>query len=292
MSTVTVHVGTRTYRGSGIDLSVEGLAPMAVYEAVVAETTGGAETVGETAGRVVVESPNPNTGYETLWRICEKSTNSLLHSLAAAARSRGRTAPEDDERVNVEATLGSLDVPTVEMTAVRRRVADAGADEARLGERVAELRGRLQARRETDESTEGVGDVRQELSETVARLTEVETERIAAEQALERAEREAADARDARERRLRLEDRAANLARAARRRLAEGVYDEFASALRSVPGEADAGAGPQAFRGDPVTARLAAVRVADLDAPVVLSVDRFDDADAAADALDTPVVRV
>ncbi|QCJ47039.1 hypothetical protein [Haloprofundus sp. MHR1] len=279
MSVVTVRVGARTYSGRAIDLRTENVAPTAVYEA----------TTGDTNGRVVVESPEPGEGYETLWCIREEPTSSVVRSLEAAARSRGQTAPEDDERASVEATLAELDVPTVETTAARRRVASVGADEERLREHVAELRGRLQARREAGESVDGV---RQTLSEAAGRLTEVETERIAAEQALERAEREAAAARDARERRLRLEDRAANLARAARRHLAGGVYDEFASALRSLPGEAEPGAAPTEFRGDPVVARLAAVRVADLDAPVVLCADRFDDADAAAAALDTRVVRV
>ncbi|WP_224270374.1 hypothetical protein [Haloprofundus salinisoli] len=280
MSVVTVRVGTRAYSGRGVDLRAESVAPAAVYEAAA---------MGDVNDRVVVESPKPSEGYETLWCIRGEPTTSVVRSLEAAARSRGQATPEDDERASVEAALAELDVPTVETTAARRRVARVGADEERLRERVAELRGRLQARREAGAS---VDSVRQTLSETAGRLAEVETERIAAEQALERAEREAAAARDARERRLRLEDRAANLARAARRRLAESVYNEFASALRSLPGEAEPGSTPGEFRGDPVSARLAAVRVADLDAPVVLCVDRFDDADAAADALDAPVVRI
>ncbi|WP_449240087.1 DUF7856 family protein, partial [Candidatus Halobonum tyrrellensis] len=43
---------------------------------------------------------------------------------------------------------------------------------------------------------------------------------------------------------------------------------------------------------DPVTAALAAVRVADRAAPVVLAVRRFDDAREAAARLDTPVARL
>jgi hypothetical protein len=168
-------------------------------------------------------------------------------------------------------------------------VARAGDDEERLRERVATLRGQLQAHRDAGRET---SDVRQQLDETVTRLAEVETERIAAEQALVRAEREATSARTVRERRLRLQDRAANLRRASRQHLGDELYDEFCAAVASIPRAVSPSEHPSEFEGDSVTVRLAAVAVADLDAPVVLSCDRFDSAETAVTRLNTPVVRV
>jgi hypothetical protein len=86
---------------------------------------------------------------------------------------------------------------------------------------------------------------------------------------------------------MRLEDRAANLERAARAHLVEQVETAYTDAVAAVPGRTPA----NPFEADGVTAALAIARVAALDAPVVLACDRFESAAAAASWLDAPVIR-
>ncbi|MFC6990001.1 hypothetical protein ACFQJD_17205 [Haloplanus sp. GCM10025708] len=186
--------------------------------------------------------------------------------------------------------MTEFEVDGIDVAAIRRRVAEAGDDEAHLRERVAALRGRVQALREADGET--AADAEAELESAITELSEVETERIAAEQSLSRAEARERAARDRRERRLELADRLANLERGARADLAATVYDEFTAAVATLPGDGDAGGEPGEYDGDAVTAALGVARVAPLRAPVVLAADRFDDAATAADRLDAPVVRL
>lgn len=193
----------------------------------------------------------------------------LRRQLAAAARSRGRTASVAGEIDEIESELAAIEVEPVDLTAARRRVAEATGEIERLKERVAALRGDARARRAVDADADEALD---DLESAAAELSAAQTEAIAAEQALERARAEAARARDERRRRLRLRDRLRNRRRAARRELAEAVYPAFRRALAVVPGgdPSDAGSGPDAYDGEPVAASLAAVRVAALDGPVEL----------------------
>ena len=196
----------------------------------------------------------------------------LRRQLAAAARSRGRTASVAPEIDEIEAELAAIEIEPVDLTAARRRVAETTGETERLKERVAALRGDARARRAVDaEADETLGD----LEEAAAELSAAQTEAIAAEQALERARAEAARNRDERRRRLRLRDRLRNRLRTARRELAEAVYPSFRRALGVVPrGDPDAAGGaPDAYDGDPVAASLAAVRVAALDGVVELRGD-------------------
>lgn len=125
------------------------------------------------------------------------------------------------------------------------------------------------------------------MDEAVRTLSEVETEHAAAEQTLARARERAREAWDVRERRLTLEDRLANQRREARAHLAAAVTEAFTAAVAAAPGDAaDAGAAC------PLTRALAAVRVADLDAPVVLVDPPFPDVATAANWLDAPVAQV
>ncbi|GAA0725636.1 Skp family chaperone for outer membrane proteins [Halorubrum trapanicum] len=196
----------------------------------------------------------------------------LRRQLAAAARSRGRTAATADEIDEIEAELAAIEVEPVDLTAARRRVAETTGEIERLKERVAALRGDARARRAVDaDADEALND----LEAAAAELSAAQTEAIAAEQALERARAEATRARDERRRRLRLRDRLRNRRREARRELAESMYPEFRRALAVVPAgdPSAAGEGPDAYDGDPITASLAAVRIAALDAPVELRGD-------------------
>ena len=240
-------------------------------------------------GVISIEAPTPGPGHVQLGRVPVEC--SLRRALAAAGRSRGETSPQDRQIAQLERTLAELDPPSVNLAAARRRVADTGNQEDRLRERIATLRGELHARRKLDADT---GSLETELQEAAAELSEAETERIAAEQALKRERERARNARDIRERRLELQDELANRRRSARAVLARRLYPDFAAALQRVPGEAAPGGSPGEFEGDPAAATLAAVRIARLSAPVVLvfSESRFPSADVAAAQLDTRVLRV
>jgi len=245
------------------------------------------------APTVAVAGPRPGPGHARLARLPPRGTTSVRALLAAAARSRGRTAAADEQVAALEAELASLSPPDVDVAAARRRVATAADREDRLRERVAALRGELRARRDLDADPEPVAA---DLADAAAALSEAETERIAARQALARAEERAREARAERDRRLALQDRLGNRRRAARRELAAGIYPAVSDALAALPGDASPGDRPAAFEGDRALAALAAVRVADLDAPVVLApptpgAARFGDARAAAERLDVPVIR-
>ncbi len=288
-----VVVGDAVRRGRAVELTDAGADPDALLRAVRGDPVSG----------VSVECPPPGPVHDHVGHVRPGMSVSLRGALAAAARTRGETPPQADAVADLRARLADPAAPNAESeaagappgdgpAAARRRAAEAGERERRLRERVATLRGRVQAVREADPDSEATADAEAELRSTMAELASVETERIAAEQRLERAERAARDARDARERRLRAEDRLANLERDARAHLAAAVYDAFAAAVDTLPGRADPGNDPAAFAGDEVTAALGVVCVARLDAPVVVSTRRFDDAAEAAARFDAPVIRV
>lgn len=278
-----------TYRGRAVDLRGYVASPAAALDALADEGAG----TGPLA-TVTADAPP------------------LATALAAAARSRGRDHPVDDEIRTLRRELARADEAvtdagdaTATPPAARRRAAEAGEDVERLRERVATLRGRLQAARGRSADAPGIeesaGDrtaggseesVESAFASATRALTEAETERAAAEQALARAEERARAERDARQRRLRLRDALSNRRREARRALARAVYPAFADALAAVPGDADPGAEPAEFAGDPVAGQLAAVRVAERAGPVVVAVDRFDGAAEATRRLRAPVVLV
>lgn len=238
------------------------------------------------------DGPAPGPLWDHVGCVTPDTTLSTRAALAAAARSRGLTAPQEDERRDVLARREDLEVETVETEPLRRRLAEASADTDRLRETVARLQGRVQVAREGDGDGDGETDEEADLATAVRRLSERETDRAAARQALDRARVRRRTARDAREERRRLADRAANLARAARGHLVEGVEAEFRAAVDATPGHEGDPEGRGPFEADPVTRALAVARVGELRAPVVLDCDRFPSARAGADWLDAPVVRL
>ncbi|QZP36694.1 hypothetical protein [Halobaculum magnesiiphilum] len=255
---------------------------------------------------------------------------SLWRALAAAARERGLEHPADDERRRLRTALDesaeeigaadgddAADAASDALAAARRRAAAAGTDVDRLRERAATLRGRLAEARErtthdasddadtsatADADATTVDSLRAEFEAATRALSEAETERVAADQALARAAERSRSVRDARERRLRLRDALANRRREARRDLAREVYPAFANAVAAFHSEVDpvdgraadaeVGDDPGDFDGDAVVAHAAAIRIAERSDPVVVGVDRFVDATAARDWLCTPVVLV
>lgn len=214
---------------------------------------------------------------------------SIRGALASAARSLGHETPADDRIAELRAALAAESVPEIDLSGARRRVAETSGEEEALRERVASLRGRVAALRDAGIDPESA---REALRGATRRLSEVETERLAAEQALDAARRASRATRDRRERRLRREDRLANAERRARRTLADGIANEFERAVAIVPGAGTVGSRPSEFEGDAVTAALAVVRVAAVADPVVLDCRRFESTAAARACLDAPVVRL
>ena len=201
-------------------------------------------------------------------------------ALSATARSLGMTTSVDEELRTARERLSETGTTVPSPVAARRRLAETEADLERQRERVATLRGRLEAA--------GDDDARSEYRASVRELTELETEQFAARERLEAARTEARKARDDRERRLELQDRVDNLERAARAELIEAVRPAVDDVVPVVPG----GSAETFDAAGPVTAALAVVRVGVLRVPSALACRRFDDAASAETWLGSPVVRL
>ena len=237
----------------------------------------------------LVSCPPPGPVHSFVGHVQPGIHFSLRAALAAAARSRAIRSEYDDAIDEIDRRIEAIAVEQVDLASARRRAASAGADVAALRERVARLRGRLEARREAGQ---GSDKAEADLRDAIATLSEAETDRLAAEQALAAAERDARAARDARDRRLSLVDERDNLARQARSALANREYPRFRRALASLPIEGRAGDGPGEFDGGPVAAALAVARIARLRAPVVLADGPFSTPVVARAALHASVVLV
>jgi len=269
-----VVVDGRTYTGRAVDVSDAGLAPDAVATALD----------GNDVPNVEVDCPTPGRVHDRVGPVVGNASFERRAALAAAARSRGETAPQDEAIARLERRLADCDDPAADTERARRRLAAAGAERDRLRERVARLQGRVQALREAGADP---SEAETQLAEVARALSEAETERAAAEQVLAREREAARAARDTRERRLELEDRLANRRREARASLADAVRERFVAAVRDAPGDAMA---PDDAA--PETAALAVYRVADVAAPVVVAASPFPDPTAAAEWLGTAVVHV
>jgi len=286
---VICRVGGAVHRGRTVSLA-GAVAPETVATAVRA---GSATAADGTTVAVTARTPHPV--HERVGCLCPGMGLRVRTALAAAARARGVGTPHDTPLRRTRERLAALtdesegdtsDGPDPSMADARERLAAARAETDRLRERVATVRGRLRAREESGLPTE---DVRAELEATARELSEVETEAVAARQTLERARRRTRETRDELDERLRLEDRVANLERRARRTLVERVRDAYAAAVADVPGTTEP---PDPFAVDALTAGFAVARVADFDAPVVVTGNRFGSARAASRWLGAPVVRV
>jgi hypothetical protein len=234
-----------------------------------------------------IQCQRPEDVHERVGILHRGVSVSLRAAVAAAARTRGASTPFDDELEAVEDEVSALTAPDVDLERARERVSETAADVERLREQVARASGRVEARRE-----DGKGESAEStLAEATRELAAAETEHHAAREALERARRQAREARDTRERRLELEDRLANLRRAARRTLAELWAERFERAVDalSFPGEP---APPSEFDGPDWAGGCAAARLAAPGAPLVVGDDLFADATRACAAVDAPVVLV
>ena len=201
-------------------------------------------------------------------------------ALAAAARSRGVSTSVDEALRTARGGLADLDEPVPSPAEARRAVAEAESELAAQRERVATRRGRLEA---TDDA-----EAEAAYRQAVRTLSELETDHQAALERLSAARERARRARDDRERRLRLQDRVANLERTAREERVAAVRPAADAAAAAAPdSEADS------FEAaTPVTAALALVRVGTVRPPVVLACRRFPDGPTAEAWLGAPAIRL
>jgi hypothetical protein len=262
--------------GHAVDLAPTDLSPETLRNAIR----------GALDHPVSVACPEPSRWWDSL--ALPTDDTAPLDRLVAAGRSRGIRVPEERALAAAERKLATLSPERVDLAELRRQLAAAGETVTELREEVATARGRLQARRRTGADTAAAETA---LADAAERLSEAETERLAAEQAHEAAERRARRARSVREQRLRLQDRVANRRRDARRALITELTGAFDAAVADLPGAVTLSTDPLRVDGDPVTAALAAARLADLRAPVIDTTDRFDSATAAAETIGAPVIR-
>jgi hypothetical protein len=231
----------------------------------------------------------PTVLHDRVGFIHERVTIALGPALATAMRTRRTPTPFDRELATAERTRTEIEVPEVDLETPRSAVAAATVDTDALRERVARLGGRVRALRETNDP--GLDAATADLEAAVSELAEAETEQVAAEQRLGRARQQAREARDHRERRLRLDDRIANLRREARAHLVATGWPAFHSAVSSMPVSVDVGEKSEAWTGPDWVAALGIGIVADLRAPIVVTGDG-PTAVAGPELLGVPVIRV
>jgi hypothetical protein len=282
-TTVRCRIGDVVRRGRALTVTAP-VEPTVLARAVRAESDGDT--------RVTVVSDEPGPAYRYVGCIRRGMGLRTRTALAAAARSRGFETPHDTalaaarERVAALTDKSGNESTAAERERLRQAVAEASIKSERLRETVAAARGRLQARREQELDP---APAQTALAEAIERLSEAETEAAAARQRLDTVRERSRERQDRREEQFRAEDQMANLERRARAHLRDTVEDEYVTALGAVP---DGGETATPFEADPVSRALAVARVADLSAPVVLACGRFETACAAADWLDTPVIRL
>lgn len=259
-----VHVDGDTWCGAVVDLRGSGIDGRDVASAIRGE---------DSPCGVVCPAPGPL--HEYVGHVHDEMGIRTRTALAAAARSRGHGAPQDTQLERLRERRAAIEV-------AEARARTAGAPETdvqELRERIAELRGRIQTLAECGEDA---SEERAALRRSAARLSEVETRRVAAGERRQQARPD----RDRRERRMRLEDRIANRERAARTHLVDAVREPYVRALWALDPTADP------FEADPVVEALAVLRVATVRAPVVLGTEWFPTPAAAAAWIDAPVVAV
>lgn len=276
----------------GVDTATgPGVSPAAVRDAV----RSGCPTRPD---RPTVHAPRPTPVHPHVRHLTPDTSVDRRPALAAVGAARGTPTPHDADLAAAKASLRGLSAPAVdadELRAARRRAAEAGSETDRLRERVATLRGRVAARRD-DGDDDALADAEASLSDAARDLSEASTERVAATQRLSALEERARRARDARERRLRLEDRVANLRRARRAAWVDAVEPDFrderdriGSVLDGPASDGSGAPGPD----DGLCDALAVASVAPLRAPVVVDpgvTSALGGPDAAFDLLGTPVV--
>ncbi len=235
--------------------------------------------------RIACASPQPV--HERVGFLHRKLSVAPVAAVAAAARTRGATTEYDAEIHVIEDELAAIDVPDVDLAAVRERVAETASDVDRLRERVARVSGRVEARREADTDA---SDAEAALQNATRELAARETDHHAAKEELAAARERARDARDAHERRLDLADHRDILRRAARQALTDASADAFRRAVDALPTPGEP-THPREFTGPDWVVGAAPAPRARPAAPLVVDCG-FANASRAAATLDAPVVLV
>lgn len=267
------------YRGRAVTVR-ETVSPDLLARAV----REGEATNGDVA--VTVTARTPHDVHEYVGCLNPGRGLRVKTALASAARARGHGTPTDEQLAETRRSLAAVETEAVDTSNQRRDLSEARTETDRLRERVAALRGRLDAKREQGLPTD---EAREKLRTAIRTLSDAETTAVAARQRLEQGRQRGREARDSLAQQRRLEDEVANLERRARAHLVECVRPAYECALADVPGGPDT-VPADPFDVDPVRAGLAVARVAALDAPVVVDCDRFDSARAASAWLDAPVL--
>lgn len=279
----------RVWCGRAIDLSNSSLNAEQIVQAIRDE--GERESKREDRIEVTVECARPGALHEHVGWITSGMNLRLRTALAAVARSRGWSAPQDDEQERILEQINALPTATVDTIPARKRLATTRDEIEQQREYVARLHGQVEALRETGAESEPAQEALAALERAIRELSELETERAAAEQAFEQKRERQRRLNDIRDERLALEDRAANVARAAREHLVAQIEDEFERTIETVPGAIRFGFNDHDDDDDdPVTAALAMARLGMLEAPVVLECERFVSARAAAEWMDAPAI--
>jgi len=234
----------------------------------------------------VVSAARPGAVHERVGLLHPDMDLDIRGALAVAGRSIGLEAPQATAIASLNRRIEAIDPDAPDLRAARRRAATAGEEVVSLKERVERTSGRLTERRAADQPTE---ELEAKLADLTQRLTEAETEAIAARQALSQAQAAAATARDERERRLALVDRRENRRREARAWFLEALSERFEQALAALPIEATP-APPSSYDGPPFAAALAIARLGAIDAPLVVADGPFETPIEARGALDAPVI--
>ncbi|RLM56589.1 hypothetical protein DVK02_08810 [Halobellus sp. Atlit-31R] len=285
-----------THEGPIVDFRDDSSAP--TRDALRRAIRSGCPTVADAPA---VYGPPPQSVHTHVGCLTAATSVTRRPALAAAAAARGIETPHDDALREARRTLrGSTpgDVDAAKLRTARRQAAEAGAERERLRERVATIRGRVNALRDTDadvRDADALDDAEASLSEATRRLSEVSTERVAATQRLRLLEDRARSARDARSARLRAEDRVGNLERAVRDARVATVEEEFAAARRAVSSRADwehSGL-TDAESTRELSDALAVARIAPLRAPVLVApavVDALGGSEPTRELLEAPIV--
>lgn len=258
-----VRTDDATWCGAVADLRDSGIEGRAVAAAIRGE---------DAPCHVHCRSPGPL--FEYVGYVHPSMGLRVRTALAAAARSRGMTAPQASELERLRAERDRIAAESQP----QRRAAAPETDPTDLRERVATLRGRVQA---LEASGEDASDARAALREAAAELSESQTARIAAEEYRTQTRTD----RDRRERRMRLDDRIANRERDARAALVERLRERYERAVFALDPTVDP------FDAPPVVAALALLRIGRPRVPVVLAVDWFPSPAVAADWIGGPLVR-
>ncbi|WP_227133854.1 BREX-1 system adenine-specific DNA-methyltransferase PglX [Halorubellus salinus] len=280
-----VAYGAASWSGRALDLRDVAVSVRALAAGVRA--TG--SVVVDEGRELRVHCEPPGRVFEHVGVVSPGAAVDVRAALAAVAWSREESVDGVEALAAAREELAAVEVPEVDVSAARERVAEARAAAEAVTADVAAARGAVQAREDLDADVDAG---RERLRAAVADASERETELVAAEQALARERELAREARDVRERRLSLADRVGRLEREVRANRVATTWSAFRDAVVAVPGGSldDVDAEPGSFAGDDATAALAAVRVANVTTPVVVGIDRFDDAETAHQVLDAPVV--